>query len=71
MEILVRELTDVVSDAPVPFLFDLGISSGDSGNYDGGENTSLIDEKVEDHAIMSLVDVGTAIIVASISIIMQ
>ena len=58
MDILVRELTDVVSNVPDRQVIDL-------------ETYSILEEKVEDHAIMSLVNVGTAIIAASISIIMQ
>lgn len=58
MDILVRELTDVVSEVPDRKVIDL-------------ETYSFDDEKAEDHAMMSLVSVGTAIIAASISIIMQ
>ena len=54
MDILVRELTDVVSDVPDRQVIDLETFSFD-----------------EDHAMMSLVSVGAAIIAASISIIMQ
>ena len=78
MEILVKELTDLVQDVPNRRELDLEASSGGSVNEDGGINTSLIDQMIDfgasimgDNATMSLVNVGTAVIAASISIVMQ
>ena len=80
MDILVKELTDVVSSTPNRAELELDIDSfkKEKGNKDGGVVTTVDDLKAnkedpdaDDHAAISLVNVGTAVVAGTMAIILQ
>ena len=80
MEILVKELTDVVSSTPNRQELELDVDSSkkDKGDKDGGFVTTVDDSKadkedpdVDNHAAMSFVNVGTAVVAGTIAIFLQ